>query len=122
MTRQRDNVTYIQTKRHTQIVFDIATSSCLSPHLIGADIANICNEAALHAARNRKMAIDSENFEYAVERVIAGMEKKSNVMTQKEREVVAYHEAGHVLVGWMLKHTDPVLKVGLLTLLLWWLL
>ncbi|XP_062511013.1 paraplegin-like [Corticium candelabrum] len=87
--------------------------AALTPGHSGADIANICNEAALHAARNRKMAIDSENFEYAVERVIAGMEKKSNVMTQKEREVVAYHEAGHVLVGWMLKHTDPVLKVSI---------
>lgn len=83
---------------------------CISVCL-GADIANICNEAALHAARNRKKMIDSENFEYAVERVIAGMEKKSHVMTPEEREVVAYHEAGHVLVGWMLKHTDPVLKV-----------
>jgi spastic paraplegia protein 7 len=87
--------------------------AALTPGHSGADIANICNEAALHAARHQKKLIDSDNFEYAVERVIAGMEKKSNVMSAAEREVVAYHEAGHALVGWMLKHTDPVLKVSI---------
>jgi len=85
----------------------------LTPGNSGADIANICNEAALHAARLNKKTVDKGNFEYAVERVIAGMEKKSNTMSPEERKIVAYHEAGHAVVGWMLEHTDPLLKVSI---------
>ncbi|KAL9986997.1 hypothetical protein ACROYT_G001231 [Oculina patagonica] len=85
----------------------------LTPGNSGADIANICNEAALHAARLNKKAVDKGNFEYAVERVIAGMEKKTHTMSPEERKIVAFHEAGHALVGWMLEHTDPLLKVSI---------
>ncbi|XP_032226471.2 paraplegin isoform X2 [Nematostella vectensis] len=85
----------------------------LTPGHSGADIANICNEAALHAARLNKKNVDTKNFEYAVERVIAGMEKRTHTMSPDERRIVAYHEAGHALVGWMLEHTEPLLKVSI---------
>ncbi|XP_065832652.1 mitochondrial inner membrane m-AAA protease component paraplegin-like [Oscarella lobularis] len=88
--------------------------AALTPGHSGADIANICNEAALHAARHDHRNIDSIDFEYAVERVIAGMEKKNNMMLAAERKVVAYHEAGHAVVGWFLRHADPVLKISII--------
>lgn len=77
----------------------------------GADIANICNEAALHAAREGHKSIDTSNFEYAVERVIAGTAKRSKILSPEERKVVAFHESGHALVGWLLEHTEAVMKV-----------
>lgn len=85
----------------------------LTPGKSGADIANICNEAALHAARFDDKYVDAKNFEYAVERIIAGIEKKSSTISKEEREMIAYHEAGRTLVGWMLKHTEPILKVSI---------
>ncbi|CAJ0955802.1 unnamed protein product [Ranitomeya imitator] len=85
----------------------------LTPGFSGADIANICNEAALHAAREGHPSIDTMNFEYAVERVIAGTVKKSKIMSKEERRVVAYHESGHALVGWLLEHTEAVMKVSI---------
>lgn len=77
----------------------------------GADIANVCNEAALIAARDMKTEIELKNFEQAIERVVAGMEKKSRVLQPEEKKTVAYHEAGHAVVGWFLEHADPLLKV-----------
>ncbi|XP_028392662.1 paraplegin-like [Dendronephthya gigantea] len=85
----------------------------LTPGYSGADLANICNEAALHAARLNETTVDTKNFDYAVERIIAGMEKKTHAMSSVEREMLAYHEAGHVIVGWMLQHVDPLLKVSI---------
>ncbi|XP_077166881.1 mitochondrial inner membrane m-AAA protease component paraplegin [Paroedura picta] len=85
----------------------------LTPGFSGADIANICNEAALHAAREGHKSIDTFNFEYAVERVIAGTAKKSKILSQEERRVVAFHESGHALVGWLLEHTEAVMKVSI---------
>uniref|UniRef100_A0A8D2J7B4 SPG7 matrix AAA peptidase subunit, paraplegin n=1 Tax=Varanus komodoensis TaxID=61221 RepID=A0A8D2J7B4_VARKO len=84
----------------------------LTPGFSGADIANICNEAAIHAAREGHKSIDTSNFEYAVERVIAGTAKKSTILSQEERRVVAFHESGHALVGWLLEHTEAVMKVA----------
>ena len=86
----------------------------LTPGFSGADLANLVNEAALHAARTKKAKVEREDLEYAVERVIAGPEKKTNVLGPNERKIVAYHESGHALVGWMLKHTDALLKVTIL--------
>lgn len=77
----------------------------------GADIANVCNEAALHAARFKQKQVTGVDLEYAVERVVGGTEKRSHAMSPHERRVVAYHESGHALVGWMLQHTDALLKV-----------
>jgi spastic paraplegia protein 7 len=86
----------------------------LSPGMSGADIANICNEAALHAARNKSPAVDTTDFEYAVQRVTAGVAKKSRVLSPQEKKVVAFHEAGHALVGWLLKHTDTLMMVSII--------
>lgn len=85
----------------------------LTPGFSGADIANICNEAALHAAREGFKSIDTFNFEYAVERVIAGSVKKSKILSKEEQKVVAFHESGHALVGWLLEHTEAVMKVSI---------
>nr|CAD7426201.1 unnamed protein product [Timema monikensis] len=83
----------------------------LTPGFSGADIANVCNEAALHAARLKHTMVTGDDLEYAVERVVGGTEKRSHAMSPQEKTVVAYHESGHALVGWMLQHTDALLKV-----------
>uniref|UniRef100_A0A673LE23 Mitochondrial inner membrane m-AAA protease component paraplegin n=1 Tax=Sinocyclocheilus rhinocerous TaxID=307959 RepID=A0A673LE23_9TELE len=85
----------------------------LTPGFSGADIANICNEGALHAAREGYKSIDTFNFEYAVERVIAGSVKKSKILSKEEQRVVAFHESGHALVGWLLEHTEALMKVSI---------
>uniref|UniRef100_A0A1B6DUN7 AAA+ ATPase domain-containing protein n=1 Tax=Clastoptera arizonana TaxID=38151 RepID=A0A1B6DUN7_9HEMI len=83
----------------------------LTPGFSGADIANVCNEAALHAARLKQNVVRGLDLEYAVERVVGGTEKRSHAMSPQEKSVVAYHESGHALVGWLLPHTDALLKV-----------
>lgn len=88
--------------------------AALTPGFTGADIANICNEAALIAARDMRTSIVMKNFEQAIERVIAGMEKKTNVLAPDEKRTVAYHEAGHAVSGWFLEHSDPLLKVSII--------
>jgi AFG3 family protein len=80
---------------------------------IGADIANICNEAALIAVRHGKTAVELADLEAAVERVIAGIERRSRVLSPAEKRTVAYHEAGHAICGWFLKHANPLLKVSI---------
>ena len=86
----------------------------LTPGFSGADLANLVNEAALHAARDLQSKVLDKNLEYAIERVIAGPEKKTKMLSPQERKVVAYHESGHALVGWMLEHTDALLKVTII--------
>ena len=81
---------------------------------VGADIANVCNEAALIAARDLNDSIIMKHFEQAIERVVAGMEKKTNVLQPEEKKTVAYHEAGHAVSGWFLEHADPLLKVSII--------
>ncbi|KAF4520289.1 hypothetical protein B566_EDAN004348 [Ephemera danica] len=88
--------------------------AALTPGFTGADIANVCNEAALIAARELKDAIVMKDFEAAIERVVAGMEKKTNVLQPEEKRTVAYHEAGHAVAGWFLQHADPLLKVSII--------
>lgn len=78
----------------------------------GADIANVCNEAALIAARDLNDTIEMKHFEQAIERVVAGLEKKTQVLQPDEKKTVAYHEAGHAVAGWFLEHADPLLKVS----------
>jgi AFG3 family protein len=82
-----------------------------TPGFAGADIANVCNEAALIAARNGKDAVDMEDFQDAVDRVIGGLEKKNKIISPEEKKVIAYHEAGHAICGWYLEHAYPLLKV-----------
>ena len=86
----------------------------LTPGFSGADIANVCNEAALHAARLSSEFVEERDFESAIERVIAGLERKSRVLSQDEKKTVAYHEAGHAVCGWFLEHADPLLKVSII--------
>jgi len=88
--------------------------AALTPGFAGAQIANICNEAAILAARKERDDIDMACFEGAVDRVIGGLEKKNSVMTKEELRTVAYHEAGHAIMGWYLEHADPLLKVTII--------
>lgn len=88
--------------------------AALTPGFTGADIANVCNEAALIAARDSNESIVTKHFEQAIERVIAGMEKKTNVLSPDEKRTVAYHEAGHAIAGWFLEFSDPLLKVSII--------
>ena len=85
-----------------------------TPGFSGADIANVCNEAALIAARHDKKVIGKEDFLNAVDRIIGGLEKKSKVITKQEKRTIAYHEAGHATVSWLLKHANPLVKVTII--------
>jgi len=82
-----------------------------TPGFAGADIANVCNEAALIAARKNKDAVDMSDFQDAIDRVIGGLEKKNKIILPEEKEIIAYHEAGHAICGWFLEHAYPLLKV-----------
>jgi AFG3 family protein len=82
-----------------------------TPGFAGADIANVCNEAALIAARNNKTGVDMQDFQDAIDRVIGGLEKKNKIIAPHEKEIIAYHEAGHAICGWFLEHAYPLLKV-----------
>ena len=83
----------------------------MTPGFAGADIANICNEAALIAARRNKTAVDMDDFNYALDRVIGGLEKKNKLISPREKEIIAYHEAGHAICGWYLNNASPLVKV-----------
>ena len=82
-----------------------------TPGFSGADIANVCNEAALIAARHNKTAVDKQDFLDAVDRIVGGLEKKNKIVTPSEKKAIAIHEAGHATVSWMLEHAAPLIKV-----------
>ncbi|HVM86552.1 MAG TPA: ATP-dependent zinc metalloprotease FtsH [Puia sp.] len=82
-----------------------------TPGFAGADIANVCNEAALIAARKGKETVEMDDFQDAVDRVIGGLEKKNKIISPDEKRIIAYHEAGHAICGWYLEHAYPLLKV-----------
>lgn len=84
-----------------------------TPGFAGAEIANVCNEAALIAARRGSKSVEMEDFQNAVDRVIGGLEKKNKIISPEEKKIVAYHEAGHAVVGWFLEHCDPLVKVSI---------
>ena len=84
-----------------------------TPGFAGAEIANVCNEAALIAARKDKKMVESQDFQDAIDRVIGGLEKKNKLISPEEKEIVAYHEAGHAIAGWFLEHADPLVKVSI---------
>lgn len=86
----------------------------LSPGFSGADIANICNEAALNAARKKKEFVEHQDFIDARDRVIGGLERKGNIISPKEKNIVAFHEAGHAVASWYLKNVDPLVKVSII--------
>ena len=83
----------------------------MTPGFVGADIANVCNEAALIAARRGKKAVDIDDFNYALDKVIGGLEKKNKIISPEEKQIIAYHEAGHAICGWFLEHAHPLVKV-----------
>ena len=91
--------------------FDLEFLAKHTPGFSGADIANVCNEAALTAARHDKTAIDKQDFLDAVDRIIGGLERKSKIITPEEKSSIAHHEAGHATVSWLLPHANPLFKV-----------
>jgi cell division protease FtsH len=93
---------------------DIPFLAAQTPGFSGADIANICNEAALIAARKKADAVGKMDFLDAIDRIVAGLEKKSKIISPEEKRIVAYHEAGHALVSTLLKHVDPIVKVSII--------
>ena len=82
-----------------------------TPGFSGADIANVCNEAALIAARKDKKEVEKQDFLDAVDRIVGGLEKKNKIVTETERRTIAFHEAGHASVSWLLEHANPLVKV-----------
>ena len=92
---------------------DAKKLSAQTPGFAGAEIANVCNEAALIAARRDKKAVDMQDFQDAIDRVIGGLEKKTKIISPEEKRIVAYHEAGHAVAGWFLEHADPLVKVSI---------
>ncbi len=112
--REREEIFKVHT-RHLLLSDDVNHEVLASqtPGFAGAEIANVCNEAALLAARRDKESIEMDDFEHAIDRVIAGLEKKNKIISPEERKIVAYHEAGHAITGWFLEYTDPVVKVSI---------
>lgn len=84
-----------------------------TPGFAGAEIANVCNEAALIGARRDKKAVDMQDFQDAIDRVIGGLEKKNKIISPEEKKIIAFHEAGHAVAGWFLEHADPLVKVSI---------
>ena len=85
-----------------------------TPGFSGADIANVCNEAALIAARNNKKQVEKEDFLSAIDRIVGGLERRSKIITPTEKRTIAYHEAGHATVSWVLEHANPLIKVTII--------
>jgi len=94
--------------------FDISFLAKQTPGFSGADIANVCNEAALIAARKDKKAVQRQDFLDAIDRIIGGLEKKNKIISLEEKRTIAYHEAGHATVSWLLEHANPLLKVSII--------
>ncbi|GHB56405.1 ATP-dependent zinc metalloprotease FtsH [Persicitalea jodogahamensis] len=90
---------------------DIQKLAAQTPGFAGAEIANVCNEAALIAARRDRESVTMQDFQDAMDRVIGGLEKKNKLISPEEKQIVAYHEAGHAVAGWYLEHADPLVKV-----------
>ncbi|MDP4131158.1 MAG: ATP-dependent zinc metalloprotease FtsH [Bacteroidota bacterium] len=100
----------------------LLTDDTIDPHFLaaqtpgssGADIANICNESALIAARKKKEKVGRQDFLDAIDRVVAGVERKSKIISPEEKRIIAYHESGHAIVSWLLKRIDPLIKVSII--------
>ncbi|WP_372793979.1 ATP-dependent zinc metalloprotease FtsH [Lutibacter sp.] len=93
---------------------DVELLASLSPGFSGADIANICNEAALIAARKKKNNVEQEDFMEARDRIVGGLERKGKIISPKEKEIIAHHEAGHAIASWYLKNVDALVKVSII--------
>ncbi|HOU96284.1 MAG TPA: ATP-dependent zinc metalloprotease FtsH [Bacteroidales bacterium] len=93
---------------------DISFLARQTPGFSGADIANVCNEAALIAARRNKTVVEKQDFIDAIDRIIGGLERKNKIISQDEKKRIAYHEAGHATVSWLLEHSSPLVKVTII--------
>ncbi|MCP4482517.1 MAG: ATP-dependent metallopeptidase FtsH/Yme1/Tma family protein [bacterium] len=110
----REEIIKVHTKKiKLEDDLDLSIIARRTPGFVGADLANLCNEAALLAARYDKKRVSMVELEEAIERVIAGPEKKSRIMSEKEKKMIAYHESGHAVVAKILDHSDPVHKVSI---------
>lgn len=111
----REHIFKVHLKPLTKIDPDVDAKklAAQTPGFAGAEIANVCNEAALIAARQNKTKVEMQDFQDAIDRVIGGLEKKNKLISPEEKEIVAYHEAGHAVVGWFLQNADPLLKVSI---------
>jgi cell division protease FtsH len=94
--------------------FDVAFLAKQTPGFSGADIANVCNEAALIAARKNKNIVEKQDFLDAIDRIVGGLERKSKIISMDEKKTIAYHEAGHATVSWLLEHASPLVKVTII--------
>jgi AFG3 family protein len=94
--------------------FDIGFMAKQTPGFSGADIANVCNEAALIAARKNKTVVEKQDFLDAIDRIVGGLERKTKIISPGEKKTIAYHEAGHATVSWLLEHASPLLKVTII--------
>ena len=110
--RERQEIFKVHLKPiKTTETLDVCFLAKQTPGFSGADIANMCNEAALIAARKEKKAVTKQDFLDAVDRIIGGLEKKNKIITPEEKKTIAFHEAGHATVSWMLEHAAPLVKV-----------
>jgi len=94
--------------------FDIGFMAKQTPGFSGADIANVCNESALIAARKNKNIVEKQDFLDAIDRIVGGLERKTKIISPQEKKTIAYHEAGHATVSWLLEHASPLLKVTII--------
>jgi cell division protease FtsH len=94
--------------------FDVCFLAKQTPGFSGADIANVCNEAALIAARKNKTIVERQDFLDAIDRIVGGLEKKNKIISLEEKKTIAYHEAGHATVSWLLEHASPLVKVTII--------
>ena len=102
---------HLKTIKTDGVTVDPFTLAEMTPGFAGAEIANICNEAALIAARRNQDSVTLDDFNYALDKVIGGLEKKNKLINPDEKEIIAYHEAGHAICGWFLEHASPLVKV-----------
>ncbi|OGK95876.1 MAG: cell division protein FtsH [Candidatus Rokubacteria bacterium RIFCSPHIGHO2_02_FULL_73_26] len=113
--RGREKILRVHTRQVTLAPgLDLAQIAARTPGFVGADLANLVNEAALRAARDGKAAVDAADFDAAIDRIVAGLERKSRVINPKEKEIVAYHEAGHALVAESRPRADRVAKISII--------
>ena len=112
----REQIFKVHLKKLTKLGPDVTPEklASLTPGFAGAEIANVCNEAALIAARKEKTQVEVDDFNEAIDRSIGGLEKKNKIISPHEKEIIAYHEAGHAICGWYLEHAHPLLKVTII--------
>ncbi|MCB0507907.1 MAG: ATP-dependent zinc metalloprotease FtsH [Chitinophagales bacterium] len=112
----REQIFKVHLKTLTKLGPDVTPEklASLTPGFAGAEIANVCNEAALVAARKEKTQVEVEDFNEAIDRSIGGLEKKNKIISPQEKEIIAFHEAGHAICGWYLEHAHPLLKVTII--------